>query len=91
MKKLATYVVASAALIGAPAFARLDLQSRRPLHGPWPPRRHRRHFGCIYNLRGASPRDRDRGQVSAHSHFTDGILRVGLNYQFHGSDYGFRQ
>jgi outer membrane immunogenic protein len=23
------------------------------------------------------------GQLSTHSHFTDGILRVGLNYQFH--------
>jgi outer membrane immunogenic protein len=23
------------------------------------------------------------GQVHTHSHFTDGILRVGLNYQFH--------
>jgi len=23
------------------------------------------------------------GQVTTHSHFTDGILRVGLNYQFH--------
>jgi outer membrane immunogenic protein len=23
------------------------------------------------------------GQVTTHTHFTDGILRVGLNYQFH--------
>jgi hypothetical protein len=23
------------------------------------------------------------GQVTTHSHFTDTILRVGLNYQFH--------
>jgi len=23
------------------------------------------------------------GQVNTHSHFTDGILRGGLNYQFH--------
>jgi outer membrane immunogenic protein len=23
------------------------------------------------------------GQLSTHSHFTDGILRAGLNYQFH--------
>ena len=23
------------------------------------------------------------GPVSAHTHFTDGIMRVGLNYQFH--------
>jgi hypothetical protein len=23
------------------------------------------------------------GQVTTHSHFTDGILRAGLNYQFH--------
>jgi outer membrane immunogenic protein len=23
------------------------------------------------------------GQITTHSHFTDGILRVGLNYQFH--------
>ena len=23
------------------------------------------------------------GQITTHSHFTDGILRGGLNYQFH--------
>jgi outer membrane immunogenic protein len=23
------------------------------------------------------------GQVTTHSHFTDGILRLGVNYQFH--------
>ena len=23
------------------------------------------------------------GQVTTHSHFTDSIVRVGLNYQFH--------
>jgi hypothetical protein len=23
------------------------------------------------------------GQVATHTHFTDGILRAGLNYQFH--------
>jgi len=28
------------------------------------------------------------GQVTTHSHFTDGIFRAGLNYQSHRSDYG---
>jgi hypothetical protein len=31
------------------------------------------------------------GQTTTHTHFTDNIVRVGLNYQFHGSDYGFRK
>jgi hypothetical protein len=30
------------------------------------------------------------GQLTTHSHFTASILRAGVNYQFHWSDYGFR-
>jgi hypothetical protein len=27
--------------------------------------------------------------ILVNTHFTDNIVRVGLNYQFHSSDYGF--
>jgi hypothetical protein len=32
-----------------------------------------------------------KGEINTHTHFTDNIFRVGLNYQFHWSDYGFRK
>jgi hypothetical protein len=49
-------------------------------------------FDCLCLTRripGDHRRKSVAGPVATHTHFTDTILRAGLNYQFHWSDYGF--
>jgi hypothetical protein len=38
---------------------------------------------------GAACNSEVAGTATIHSRITDNIVRVGLNYQFHRSDYGF--
>jgi outer membrane immunogenic protein len=39
--------------------------------------------GTAHNISGASPFSTTTGPFATHSHFTDGILRGGLNYKFY--------
>ena len=66
---------------GKAVHSRLDFESRGPFHGPWHARR--TTSGASSGIIPGTLAIWNAAPASTHSHFTDSIFRVGLNYQFH--------